>query len=391
MCLAPQLATTSARNAVFDIPELFLRVLKELSSKDLITAALVSKAWTELALDTKWRYKPVKLSSLLPQTAPEPPRETRSIVKDQGKDIFGSQVHETHKESPFLLNPLPTLPPLEDLCSQLDQMWDVMKNPTGRMAASALDTLPKRPLNAHARKIKYIIADILLPNPGLLIKRDEGYEGNGPKSGTGPACPFLEKVDLPIAQSWKWQDLGKTASVLQGPLSRQRGMLTVEIQKRLKWLYFTDEHSDILGKAIPNLRQLIMKQTPSLADGKCPHEPTCDLNSLVTLAKYVGGTLTHLTASMVIESRTAFEALTPVGQSLYALKSLTIQHLEVTGDLVDWFSGFLAILCPNLRSFEIECFLVKRGHEGWKPASTDNLKRAFFLHQEQLYSMQRQS
>lgn len=46
-------------------PGILLHIFEELGPKDLLRSALVCKNWTELAIDTKWRISPVRLSRLL--------------------------------------------------------------------------------------------------------------------------------------------------------------------------------------------------------------------------------------------------------------------------------------------------------------------------------------
>ncbi|KAG8881175.1 hypothetical protein FRB97_009806 [Tulasnella sp. 331] len=215
-------------------------------------------------------------------------------------------------------------------------------------------------------KVNYIDMDVL-----ISIELD------------GPVCPSLQTVTLEIAQSWSWDSLDRTMNFLQGPPG-QRGMITVELRKRMKWLSMTRDHSERLGHAIPNLGKLTMKQSHNSYE-VCQHETTCDLDSLVTLAIYTGSSLTHLIASLVVERPQDLDA-PPPGRSLFALKSLTLQHLGVKADLVDWLSDHLAHLCPNLQSLEIGCFMIKEGHEGWKPSSSQSLKDSFVFHQACLLS-----
>lgn len=199
-----------------------------------------------------------------------------------------------------------------------------------------------------------------------------------------PLCPSLKTVNLEIAQSWFWSPLATIMELLQGPAG-QRGMLTVKLQTRLMRMSMTRYHAELLGRAIPNLRELIMQQSPSSYDG-CTHETTCDLDSLVTLSKHTGSSLISLTCSLVVERPESLDT-PPLEQSLFALKSLTLQHLGVRGDLVDWVSKYLAHLCPNLQSLEIECFMIKEGHEGWKRSSSTSLIDSFLFHQARSLSM----
>ncbi|KAG8868808.1 hypothetical protein FRB97_001888 [Tulasnella sp. 331] len=374
-------STTSAQESALSIPELLLRILNELSIKELIVTALVCKEWSEFSLDTRYRYRPITLNRLLQRTEPKPqlwiPSKVAADLSHSQKTVPENRSHAYDATTSFGL--LPVLPPLEDLDLQVDQLWDAIK--TGGTQKNVSDPVSIWSPNANARKVKYIHADLPLPQTEVFRKLET--RRNDPLSKDESLCPCLEKLDLQIAQSWLWHPLGQTALLLQGPLG-QRGPLAIELKKRLKWLYFTDEHSDLLGKAIPNIRQLIMKQTPNLTvDGGCSHEQTCDLDSLVALAKYAGGTLTHLTASLVVE-KPAFSEVPRRSLSLLALKSFTLEHLEVRGELVEWLVGYLVRLCPNLQSFEVGCYMVKQGHEGWKPASTETFKESFFLRQEQL-------
>ncbi|KAG9026684.1 hypothetical protein FRB95_008549 [Tulasnella sp. JGI-2019a] len=50
---------------VLRLPEIQLRVFQELAAKDLLSAALVCKAWSWLAIDTAWRSCYIQLSWLL--------------------------------------------------------------------------------------------------------------------------------------------------------------------------------------------------------------------------------------------------------------------------------------------------------------------------------------
>lgn len=130
-----------------------------------------------------------------------------------------------------------------------------------------------------------------------------------------------------------------------------------------------------------------MRQTsdPSL-DGNCSHEQTCDLESLVALAKDAGSTLTHLTALLIVNWRAHSPA--PVrALSLSALRNFPLQHLHVRERLVDWLVMYLARLCPNLQSFEIACYMIMQGDGRWKPVPTETIKQAFFLRQKQLHTV----
>lgn len=50
---------------VLTIPELLIRILEYLSHKDVLSASLVCKSWTNLANDVNWRFHPVKLSKVV--------------------------------------------------------------------------------------------------------------------------------------------------------------------------------------------------------------------------------------------------------------------------------------------------------------------------------------
>ncbi|KAG9035539.1 hypothetical protein FRB95_011081 [Tulasnella sp. JGI-2019a] len=55
---------------VLFLPEIFLEILEELSTKELVVVALVCKAWVSLAQDAMWRTMRINLSLLLAKLAP---------------------------------------------------------------------------------------------------------------------------------------------------------------------------------------------------------------------------------------------------------------------------------------------------------------------------------
>ncbi|KAG8980736.1 hypothetical protein FRB94_011501 [Tulasnella sp. JGI-2019a] len=256
---------------------------------------------------------------------------------------------------------------------KFSRLLKVLYNEQALPKLKAEDNFFSVPIQTETQKVKNLKLDVLV---------------NATYTASVPVCPFLEALELEVAQVWLWDNLGYTMKFLRG--EGHHGLVSLVLHKRQIWLWFTQEHCEVLGKSIPNLQKLVMKQTATRRlnpppGGACTHETTCSLDGLITLARYSGTVLTHLTASLVVEppAPELFEAPQP-DTSLSALRSLTLQHLGVTADLVDWLSEFLVRLCPNLESFEIGCFMIKQGHEGWTPISSESLKMAYFFHQRQL-------
>ncbi|KAG9015367.1 hypothetical protein FRB93_013067 [Tulasnella sp. JGI-2019a] len=52
------------------VPEIILEIFEQLSAKGVVVAALVCKAWSGPAVDTKWRTQKIMLSRLLARLAP---------------------------------------------------------------------------------------------------------------------------------------------------------------------------------------------------------------------------------------------------------------------------------------------------------------------------------
>lgn len=65
----------------FAVPEVQLEIFKRLDAGDLGRSARVCKAWTSLALDTKWRTCQIRLSRLLSRLAPLKVDSNRSVSK----------------------------------------------------------------------------------------------------------------------------------------------------------------------------------------------------------------------------------------------------------------------------------------------------------------------
>lgn len=275
-------SSTFAQESTLSIPELFLRILNELSAKELVVAALVCKAWTGLSLDTRYRYRPVALSPLLQRTEPERQRWTPYGAADL-KNVSCLATHRYQSRSahvirlplsqttvPEVQDPghnsisvtglLPVLPVLEDLSLQVGRLWEVIINPVRSylyhtlsfyLTLHKLSQLGDLSPSAYAHKIRCIEADLPLPGWDLLYKLLIRTSGQG---STGELlCPSLEKLDLHIGQELMWCPLQQTVVLLQGPVA-QRGLLTVELKKCSNRFHLNYSRSKVLGEAIPNIR-----------------------------------------------------------------------------------------------------------------------------------------
>lgn len=144
------------------------------------------------------------------------------------------------------------------------------------------------------------------------------------------------------------------------------------------FLFMNDMDWEELAATRPgHLKCVVIEQEPP---DFCHHGTSCTVKALLSLAKHQGWSLESLTMSITDEFE--IDDLHLLDNRLTELRSLTFQHVQVAEALVDALARLLAVLCPKLTVFRVECLQLRASSgSSYRCIPGSILEEAYWKHQ----------
>ncbi|KAG8883475.1 hypothetical protein FRB98_003104 [Tulasnella sp. 332] len=446
------------------IPEILLEILLKLSSKDLVTSALVCRAWLAPAVETKWRTQIILLSRLLTRLAP--------LVKDTQdhtrKFILNFEDMTEERWTFFLENYSNRVTRLEvDIALDLESvelLRKLLKEFGGRLGSglSALDYTPFLHRDNHSTSLLDLligpnVLGVGLPNfvgvssaprwvttvkhraPSVTklkvtsLKHSIDYSGfsrlrNITHIGILSPSDYIALSNCPDLQSLDWYDTSNSPLLIPTSPSIEAAVPTFSSLRELRIQGYSIQLEDLIFRSItPRLHTVAFKNfnrqlnVPALDHflKRCVHLDDLDIKVNAPggeLAKmghgnvrrlhienrewmghdsqddefnWIGSSypklqeltlgcgiriakrsewgilaslvpvcdeLKKLTLPLHISTFELSDATSPNIQPLESLTTLRLETIAIGAAVVDDFARYLAMMCPNVRTFEVGDF-----------------------------------